>query len=65
MLRYEYENAIVYVSKVTEKHLANIREATEVFMRKVVKERIQNENRRSDKRVNLDDNDTRKGDTRA
>lgn len=65
MLKYEYENAVVYISKVTEKHLTNIREATEVFMRKVVKERKQNENRRTDKRVNLDDNDPGARDSRT
>lgn len=47
MLKYEYENATVYITKPTEKHIANIRKATEVFMKKVIKEQIQNENGRN------------------
>ena len=31
MLKYEYENATVYITKPTEKHIENIRKATEVF----------------------------------
>lgn len=41
---YEYGNATVYITEPTEKHLQNIRGATEVFLRKVMKERIQNGN---------------------
>lgn len=43
MLKYEYENAIVYITKPTEKHIENIRKATEVFMKKIMKEQMQNE----------------------
>lgn len=39
---YEYNNATVYITEPTEKHLQNIRGATEVFLRKVMKERIRN-----------------------
>lgn len=39
---YQYNNATVYITKPTEKHLQNIRGATEVFLRKVMKERIRN-----------------------
>lgn len=41
---YQYNNATVYITVPTENHLKNIREATEVFLRKVTKERIQNGN---------------------
>ena len=47
MLKYEYENATVYITKPTEKHIENIKKATEVFMKKVIKEQIQNENGRN------------------
>lgn len=47
MLKYEYENAIVYITKPTEKHIENIRKATEVFMKKIMKEQIQNDTRRN------------------
>lgn len=42
MLKYEYKNATVYITKPNEKHIENIRKATEVFMKKVIKEEIQN-----------------------
>lgn len=47
MLKYEYENAVVYITKPTEEHIKNIRKATERFMNKVIKEQIRNENRRN------------------
>jgi hypothetical protein len=43
MLKYEYENATVYITKPTEKHIENIKKATEVFMKKVIKEQINND----------------------
>lgn len=43
MLKYEYENATVYITKPTEKHMQNIRKATETFMKKVIKEQNRNE----------------------
>ena len=46
MLKYEYKNATVYITKPTEKHVENIRKATEVFMKKVIKERAYNESRK-------------------
>lgn len=49
MLKYEYKNAIVYITKPTEKHLENIRKATEIFMAKVLKERMRNEFRRNNR----------------
>lgn len=51
MLKYEYKNATVYITKPTEKHLKNIRKATEVFMKKVIKEELQNADRRYNRRV--------------
>ena len=53
MLKYEYENATVYITKPTEKHIANIRKATEVFMKKVIKEEMQNESRRNNRRTGV------------
>jgi hypothetical protein len=47
MLKYEYENATVYITKPTEKHIENIKKATEIFMNKVIKEQIKNETRRN------------------
>ena len=47
MLKYEFENATVYITKPTEKHIENIRKATEVFMKKIMKEQIQNDTRRN------------------
>lgn len=60
MLKYEYKNATVYITKPTEKHLANIKKATEVFMKKVIKEDIQNGNRRHHSRVGRNNYNARK-----
>lgn len=46
MLKYEYENAIVYITKPTENHLANVRKATEIFMKRIMKEKCKREIRR-------------------
>ena len=54
MLKYEYENAIVYITKPTEKHVTNTRKATEKFMQRVMKEKIQNEGRGHNRRTNND-----------
>lgn len=35
MKKYEYPNAIIYITDPTEKHVRNIRNATENFMRKL------------------------------
>lgn len=57
MLKYEYENATVYITKPNEKHIENIKKATEIFMKKVIKEEIQNgvektnESRRNNRRI--------------
>ena len=40
MKKYEYENATVYITVPTEKHLANIRKATEIFMQKLLSKGI-------------------------
>lgn len=58
MLKYEYKNAIVYITKPNEKHLENIKKATEVFMKKVIKEKIQNGTRRHNRRVGFDNSDS-------
>ena len=52
MLKYEYEKAIVHITKPTEKHVTNIRKATEKFMQRVMKEKIQNEGRGHNRRIN-------------
>lgn len=59
MLKFEYENAIVYITKPTEKQLQNIRKATEKFMQRVVKEKIQNEGRGHNRRANNDNSRAR------
>lgn len=41
--KYTYKNATVYITKPTEQI---VKEATETFLRKVVKEQIQNESGR-------------------
>lgn len=46
MLKYEYKNATVYITKPTEAHRENIRKATEVFLKRVIKEEIQNAKRK-------------------
>lgn len=60
MLKYEYENATVYITKPTEKHVKNIKKATEVFMKKVLKEDIQNGNRGHHSRVGRNNSNARK-----
>lgn len=59
MLKIEYKNAIVYITKPTEKQLQNIRKATEKFMLRVVKEKNQNEVRGHNRRVSINDSNTR------
>ena len=51
MLKYEYENAIVYITEPTEAHMNNIRKATERFLHEVVKEKIKNESGRNNRRT--------------
>ena len=60
MLKYEYENATVYITKPTEKHIENIKKATEVFMKKVIKEEIQNGVRKNNRRTNRNNFNARK-----
>lgn len=60
MLKYEYENATVYITRPTEKHIENIKKATEMFVKKVMKEEIQNEVRRHDRRTRINNPDARK-----
>ncbi len=65
MLKYEYENATVYITKPTEKHLDNIKKATEVFMKKIIKEQIQNGDRRHSYRTSRNNSNARKRTTRS
>ena len=60
MLKYEYENATVYITKPTEKHIKNIKKATEVFMRKVIKEEFQDESGRNHSRTSRSNSNARK-----
>jgi len=46
MLKYVYNNAIVYITKPTETHIRKIQNATKEFMQRVMKERCQHESRR-------------------
>ena len=54
MLKYDYGNVIVYITKPTEKHVIHIRKATEKFMQRVMKEKNQNESRGHNRRINND-----------
>lgn len=65
MLKYEYENATVYITKPTDKHIENIKKATEVFMKKVIKEDIQNGFRGHNRRAGITNSDARKRDKRS
>jgi len=65
MLKYEYENATVYITKPTEKHIENIRKATEVFMKKVIKEDMQNECRRNNRRTSVTYSNARRRDKQS
>ena len=40
MKKYEYENATVYITIPTEKHLENIKKATEIFLKKAMKKGV-------------------------
>lgn len=65
MLKYEYENATVYITKPTEKHIENIRKATEVFMKKIIKEEMLNESRRNNRRTGVTYSNARRRDKRS
>lgn len=65
MLKYEYENATVYITKPTEKHIENIRKATEVFMKKVIKEEMLNESRRNNRGTGVTYSNARRRDKRS
>lgn len=57
---YKYKNATIYITEPTEEHLQRIKKATEIFLKRVVKEKIQNDSRRYNRRFNNGDSDTRK-----
>ena len=65
MLKYEYENATVYITKPTEKHIENIRKATEVFMKKVIKEEMLNESRRNNRGTGVTYSNARRRDKQS
>ena len=65
MLKYEYENATVYITKPTEKHIENIRKATEIFMRKIIKEEMLNESRRNNRRTGVTYSNARRRDKQS
>lgn len=44
MLKYEYENAIVHITKPRKEHLSNIKKSTEKFLRKILEEEIKSNN---------------------
>lgn len=60
MLKYEYKNATVYITKPTEKHIENIKKATEVFMKKVIKEDVRNGTRKNNRRTSGNNSNARK-----
>lgn len=57
---YRYKNATVYITNPTEDHLKRIRKATEIFLKKVVKEKIQNGHREYRQRISSGNSRTRK-----
>ena len=66
MRKYVYENATVYITKPTEEQKANIRNATEHFVRRLAKEGlIGNEQRRNNHRTGRAGSDARKRDKEA
>lgn len=65
MLKYEYKNATVYITKPTEKHIENIKKATEVFMKKILKEEAQNGIRRNNRRTSLNNSNARRRNQRV
>lgn len=60
MLKYEYENATVYITKPTEKHMKTIRKATEKFLHEIVKEQTKRESRRNHRRASGSNSNARK-----
>ena len=46
MKKYEYKNATVYITEPTEEHINNIKQATEKFLKRIIKERIKNDSSR-------------------
>ena len=40
MLKYKYGKCTVYITKPQAEHVQNIRKATKVFLKKVIKERL-------------------------
>lgn len=65
MLKYEYKNATVYITKPTEKHIENIKKATEVFMQRIIKEELQNGIRESDRGASRNNPHARKRNKQA
>jgi predicted metal-dependent hydrolase len=60
--KYIYENATVYITKPTEQHKKNIQKATEDFLKKIMKERLQNDCRKNNRRTGVINSNTRKRD---
>lgn len=58
---YRYEKATVYITEPTEAHLKKIRKATEIFLQRVVKERVQNgKDRKNNRRTSIHNTNARK-----
>ena len=57
---YKYQNATVYITEPTEEHLKRIKKATEVFLKRVVKERVKGESRGYNRGINNGNPGTRK-----
>lgn len=62
---YKFKNATVYITEPTEEHLNKIRKATKVFLTRVMKEKHQNEARRYNRRINVNNSVTRKREQRT
>jgi len=64
MLKYEYENATVYITEPTEEQIENIRKATERFAKRLVKEGLigNGHGRQSNRGARLANSNARQGD---
>lgn len=56
---YHYKNCTVYISEPTEEHIKRIKKATTVFLKRVIKEKNQNETRGYRRRVSIGNSNTR------
>lgn len=59
MRKYECERGIIYISKPNKQQVENIRRSTIIFLKQVIKERVQNGHNRPGKRVSCTNSNKR------